>query len=313
MKVVRKKLFYLSSADRQPTETIQKWSMMFPDNLMNISQNEKIRMTMTYFSLLNSFENINSNNNTCYCAIVYNAGAGAITSSKVISIAEGNWSLQSIATNFATAMNAQFGTLATFSMTIPSTATYQGYISWVPAGGTTIISVTIYFTTSVAPSTFNQFKITYPMPNTLARILGQDISTTSVVLTNGYTTPLPLYTGQIQYLKVHCNIPPINLSYNPNNNMLNYTDTLAQIPILVPPFFPIVYQSFNDSANNFDFPATGQKIGTVIFYLTDQYNTPVIIYDNWNITLAVEVLVDDEMESLTKELIHLEKLNLLQK
>lgn len=308
MKVVRKKLFYLSSADRQSTESIQRWSMVFPDNLMNLAQNEKIRMTMTYFSLLNSFENINSNNNTCYVLLTYVGN----TQSLRVSLPEGNWSLSQIATNFATALNA-LQTIAVFSFTIPSSATYQGYLTWVNGTGT-LTSVSIYFTTGSAPISFNQYKSAYPMLNTMARILGQEISTTSVVISSsGYTTPLPLYTGQIQYLKVHCNIPPINLSYNPNNQMLNYTDILAQIPILVPPFFPIIYQSFNDSANNFDFPATGQKIGTVVFYLTDQYNTPVVIYDNWNITIAVEVLVDDEMETLTKELIHLEKLNLLQK
>ena len=308
MKVVRKKLFYLSSADRQSTETIQRWSMVFPDNLMNLAQNEKIRMTMTYFSLLNSFENINSNNNTCYVLLTYIGN----TQSLRVSLPEGNWSLSQIASNFATALNA-IQTIAVFSFTIPSPATYQGYLTWVNGTGT-LISISIYFNASSAPVSFNQYKSAYPMPNTMARILGQEISTTSVVISSsGYTTPLPLYTGQIQYLKVHCNIPPINLSYNQNNKMLNYTDVLAQIPILVPPFFPIIYQSFNDSANNFDFPATGQKIGTVVFYLTDQYNTPVVIYDNWNLTIAVEVLVDDEMETLTKELIHLEKLNLLQK
>ena len=305
MKVVRKKLFYLSSADRQPTETIQSWSMLFPDNLMNLAQNEKIRMTMSYFSLLNSFENINSNNNTVYVLLTYIGN----TQSLKVSIPEGNWSLSQIASNFATALNA-LQTIAVFSFTIPSPATYQGYLTWVNGTGT-LTSITLYFKPSVAPSSFNQYKIAYPMPNTMARILGQEISTTSVVISSGYTTPLPLYTGQIQYLRVHCNIPPINLEYNFNNNMLNYTDVLAQIPILVPPFFPIIYQSFNDSANNFDFPSFGQKIGTVKFYLTDQYNTPVVIYDNWNLTLAVEVLVDEDLENLTKELIHLEKLNLL--
>ena len=102
MKVVRKKLFYLSSADRQPTETIQSWSMLFPDNLMNLAQNEKIRMTMSYFSLLNSFENINSNNNTVYVLLTYIGN----TQSLKVSIPEGNWSLSQIASNFATALNA---------------------------------------------------------------------------------------------------------------------------------------------------------------------------------------------------------------
>jgi len=301
MKVVRKKLFYLSSADRQPTESIQKWSMMFPDNLMNISQNEKIRMTMTFFSLLNSFENINSNNNTCY--VLLNGV------SYVLSLPTGNYSLIQIASNFATALNNLQGAVV-FTFTIPSNNTYQGYLTYTGI----LTSMTLYFTTEAAPSSFDSFKSAYPMYGSLARILGQPPETTSLTITSsGYTTPLPLYTGQIQYLKVHCNIPPINLSYNRNNNMLNYTDVLAQVPILVPPFFPIVYQSFNDSANNFDFPATGQKIGTVVFYLTDQNNVPVIIQDNWNITLAVEVLVDDEMEELTKEIIHLQKLELLQK
>ena len=301
MKVVRKKLFYLSSADRQPSETIQQWSMMFPDNLMNISQNEKIRMTMVYFSLLNSFQNINANNNTCY--VLING------TSYVLSLPVGNFSLLQIASNFATALNNLQGAVV-FTFTIPSTSTYKGYLTYTGS----LSSMTIYFTTASAPSSFNSFKVNYPMPGTLSRILGQPIETTSLTITSsGYTTPLPLYTGQIQYLKVHCNIPPINLSYNPNNKMLNYTDVLAQVPILVPPFFPIIYQSFNDSANNFDFPATGQKIGTVNFYLTDQNNVPVVIQDNWNITLAVEVLVDDEMEVLTKELIHLQKLELLQK
>jgi len=300
MKVVRKKLFYLSSADRQPNETIQKWSMMFPDNLMNLSQNEKIRMTMVYFSLLNSFQNINEYNRTCY--IVING-----TNEYILQLPVGNYSLNQIASNFTTAINA-VQVLGVFTFVLLNTNTFQGYLTW--TGG--ITDIIFYFDALTAPSTFN--KILYPMVNTLARILGQEISTTTLtVSSSGYTTPLPLYTGQIQYLKLHSNIPPINLSYNFNNNMLNYTDILAQIPILVPPFFPIIYQSFNDSANNFDFPSTGQKIGTVNFYLTDQYNTPVIIYDNWDMTISVEVLVDEEMEVLTKELIHLEKLQLLQK
>ena len=147
MKVVRKKLFYLSSSDRQPSESIQQWSMMFPDNLMNISQNEKIRMTMVYFSLLNSFQNINSNNNTCY--VLING------TSYVLSLPVGNFSLLQIASNFATALNNLQGAVV-FSFTIPSTSTYKGYLTYTGS----LSSMTLYFTTASAPSSFNSFKVT---------------------------------------------------------------------------------------------------------------------------------------------------------
>jgi hypothetical protein len=40
MKIVRKKLFMLSSADRQTTEQINKFSIVFPENLMRVAPNE---------------------------------------------------------------------------------------------------------------------------------------------------------------------------------------------------------------------------------------------------------------------------------
>jgi hypothetical protein len=122
---------------------------------------------------------------------------------------------------------------------------------------------------------------------------------------------LSIYTGAIQYLRLHTNIPPINIAFNKKNNQLNFVDYFAQIPILVEPDAPIVYQSFQDTQNNFDMSSLGQKIGTINLSLTDELNNPVIVVDDYSFVLAVSVLVENEQDAILKEQLHLQKISLI--
>ena len=303
MDIIRKKLFYLSSADRQSTDSIQSWNLVFPDNLMSVKSNELLRLTLISFNQLNTYLYINNNNNTFFC--VFNTTLGSFYS--VINMTIGNWNITQICQNLVVSLDTAFGT-PTFSMTIPTASTNYGLISWTDP---TLNSMQWYFNYRTAPIQFQTFINAIDYIGTSARILGQSISTDNVIITNNYTTPLSIYTGAIQYLRLHTNIPPINIAFNKKNNQLNYVDYFAQIPILVEPDAPIVYQSFQDTQNNFDMSSLGQKIGTITLTLTDELNNPVIVVDDYSFVLAVSVLVENEQDAILKEQLHLQKISLI--
>ena len=298
MKIVRKKLFFLSSADRQATESINNFSIAFPENLMRTQPNELLRITMTYFSLINSFQNINSNNNRIGVALVQSG----VTYTGFITLPVGSYSVYQIATNMTTALNSLFSAYTTFTVSVPDSTTYYGKWTWTTA----ITSLTLYFQNSALPtSLFTQQQIAFPMYNGASRILGWLHETTSVTITtSGFTTPLNMFSGQISYLRLHVDTPPVNVEFASDgaNNQLNYSDILAQVAILVPPYSPIVYQEFAGDNNSFEMPAKNMKLGTLNFTLTDNYNTPVILQDDWDFVLKIEVLADEENDSLLKSI-----------
>ena len=122
-----------------------------------------------------------------------------------------------------------------------------------------------------------------------------------------------MFSGQIPYLRLHVDTPPVNVEYGSDgaNNMLNYSDILAQIPILVPPFSPIVYQEFAGDNNSFEMPSINMKLGTLNFTLTDNYNTAVILQDDFDFVLKVEVLIDEEESAILRDIHNTLKLQTL--
>jgi len=279
----------LSSADRQATEDINRFSIVFPENLMRVQPNELLRIQMTYFSLLNSFQNINANNNRVGVVLVQ----GTSTYSGFITLPNGSYSVNVIATNMTTALNNLFGSYTTFTMTCPDTTTYYSKLVWTTA----ITSLTFYFTNvSLPASIFTQQQRSIPMNNGMSRLLGYAQGTASAIYTSsGTLSPYNMFSGQIPFLRLHVDVPPQNVEYDTSlgNNQMNYSDILSQIPILVPPFAPIIYQDFTGDANCYEMPSKGMRIGTMNFTLTDNYNTLAIANDDFFFTLKIEVLVDE--------------------
>jgi len=288
MKVVRKKLFFLSSKNRQDTETASKFSVMFPDNLMRVQPNELLRITMTYFSLLNSFQTINNNNNRFGVSFL----ASGVQKSGIITIPSGSYNIIKIASLVTSALNA----ISNQGFVVSIQDTYNNYSKWTWSG--VVTNFKLYFTNTalVSSGLFTTAQTNPPLYNGTARVLGWAYNTQSVTITpSGFISPFNMFSGQIPYLRLHVDVPPQNVEYdNTNqNNMMNYSDILAQIAILVPPYYPIVFQEFAGDNNTFSMPSKGMKIGLMNFILTDQYNTQVILNDDFDFVLKVEVLVDE--------------------
>jgi hypothetical protein len=323
MKIVRKKLFFLSSADRQATESGNQFSIVFPENLMRIQPNEQLRITMTYFSLLNSFQNINANDNTVGVSLVR---SGTVYHTFLV-LPVGSFSVSVIALNFTTALNTWVNTTLgfsdlSFSLTVASTSTY--YSNMKQTGSGALTSLTLYFQSSALPKTiFTQQEIALnPLMNGMARILGFAHTTTSytysasaILSPNSVNSPFNMFSGQIPYLRLHCDVPPQNIEYDTSlgNNQMNFSDILAQISILVSPFAPIVYQDFAGDTNCFEMPAKGMRVGTINFTLTDNYNTPVILNDDFDFVLKIEVMVDEgnDTKHILQDLLNTSKLQTL--
>ena len=289
MKVVRKKLFFLSSSDRQITESINKFSIFFPDNLMSVEPNEKLRINLIYFSLINSIQAINDNNNKFVLTYNYTAGGTTYNKTGLITLPSGSMSVIQIAANVTAQINA-FTLISgvqqtTVSVTIPDLTTYYGYWSWADTPG--------YVTNYLRLDFLSDQYILY---NSSKRVLG---FTTDyyVFALSGLNTPLNMYSGELPFLRLHADVPPQNVQYSKRNNQMNYSDIMAQVPIVVPPYDLIIYQDFASDANCFDMPSYGMKIGTMNFTLTDNYNTPAILQDDFYFTLKIEVLQEEDIES----------------
>lgn len=306
MKVTRKKLFFLSSKDRQLTQTASRFSILFPDNLLRVQPNELLRITMTYFSLLNSFQTINANNNSMGVSFI----ASSVQKSGIITIPAGSYSIATIASLVSTAINA----IDNQGLTIAVENTYNNYSKWSWTGS--ISNLKLYFTNSacIASGFFSTTQTNPPLYNGMARVLGFANNTSSVSITSsGFVSPYNMFTGQISYLRLHVDVPPQNVEYDntSQNNMMNYSDILAQIPILVPPYYPIIFQEFAGDNNTFSMPSKGMKIGLMNIVLTDQYNTEVILNDDFDFVLKIEVLIDEGSEAVLKETLDTLKLQTL--
>jgi hypothetical protein len=289
MKVIRKKLFFLSSADRQATESINKFSIFFPDNLMNIEPGEKISINLIYFSLLNSLQCINDNNNKFIFTYAYTYGGTQTIKTGLITLPSGSMSVIQIAANVTAQLNAFTfisGIQQTLiSVSIPDTTTYYGYWSWADTPGYVTNYLKLDFVSTIQ----------YQLANSSKRVLGFNTNSYTFSFTNT-NTPLCMFSGQIPFLRLQVDVPPQNCQYSKVNNQLNYSSILGQIPILCPPYDPIIYEDFAGDGNSFQMPATGMKIGTMNFRLTDQYDTLAILQDEFYFTLKVEVMIDADID-----------------
>ena len=138
--------------------------------------------------------------------------------------------------------------------------------------------------------------------------------TGTTTLTPNFTTPKAMYTGQEPYLALHANMPPQNIEWFQGGNppYMDYSDLLANIPINVPPYAPIIYECRNDNWT-WQLPARGQRLGTVEFYVTNRYGTPVVMTDDFDFTLKIELLEDDEkdLKGLAARALDLQKIHIL--
>jgi hypothetical protein len=237
---------------------------------------------------------------------------GGIQRSGIITIAPGSYNISKIASLITTAINA----INNQSLTVSVQDSYNNYSLWSWTGS--ITNLKLYFTNAacVASGFFTTTQTNPPLYNGMARILGFANGTQSVNITSsGYVSPFNMFSGQIAYLRLHVDVPPQNIEYDNSNqnNMMNYSDILAQIAILVPPYYPIVFQEFAGDNNTFSMPSKGMKIGLMNFTLTDQYNTEVILNDDFDFVLKIEVLVDEgnDTRSILQETLDTLKLQTL--
>ena len=297
MKVLRKKLFYLSSRDRQSNEKIQNFSITFPENLMSVKQDELLRVSLVNFIVRNSFQPISINNNKF--GVIMKFGDGT-TRSATCTLPTGSYTLPNVAANITTVLNAVSTTQATFTVAWNGSITNTGTWTFV-SGTTSVVSLQLLFNN----------KGLYG--DSSAEILGFLSDTT--IKSFPYTTPKFMYTGQEPYIQFHSDMPPVNIKpvSSTSNKLMNYTDILANIPIIVPPYSPIVFQAFSGDDYCFEFPARGQKLGTVNFWCTNRYNTPLVMIDDFDFVLKVEVLQDDsgEMRKMQHKQFELQKIQAL--
>ena len=287
MKVLRKKYFYLSSANRQRNESINNFSIMVPPNLMALKQDEKLRVVLTSFTTINSLQNINNNNNSFTLTITYFSNGSYTTIIRNLNLPNGNYTISQIASNLTALLTISTlvgGSITTVVNPYTNTCQWQ-YNTW---AGFLITTLVISFN---------------PIPNvtdSAMRILGFSGNTTIISPSTPfvYNTPLPMYSGQEPLIQLHADIPTVNVAYNANNNMLNYSDILATIPILAPPYSPIVYQTFDSESFTFEMPSFGHKLGTINFYVTNKNGVPLLMLDDYQFVLKIEVLKDDEKEHL---------------
>ena len=185
MKVLRKKLFYLSSRDRQLNQTIQNFSITFPENLMSVKQDELLRVSLVNFIVRNSFQPISINNNKF--GVVMKFGDGT-TRSATCTLPTGSYTLPGIAANISTVLNAVSTTQATFTVTWNGNITNTG--TWtVVNGSTSVVSLQLLFNN----------KGLYG--DSSAEILG--FLTDTTITSFPYTTPKFMYTGQEPYIQFH--------------------------------------------------------------------------------------------------------------
>jgi len=283
MKIVRTIIYYLSSKDRQASETIQRFTVTFTPSMCDIKADETARMSLAFFSMRNSLLPVNANNNVFYVTV------NGTRYTVVLPL--GAWTVSQIAANVTTALNAAQA-VTVFTVTCNNAQNYYGTWTW--TGGATV-------------------SVSFPVVGSAIDVLG--FSGATSLGASGYVTPRAMSTGQEPYIQLRCSLPAQNAEFNNKASppQTGYTDVLANIPILVAPFSQIIYQPFTPEMFSWTMPSKGMKLGTIEFYMTDHNGASITMVDDFDFSLRVDILRDEEGETLdlVRKSYEVQKLQLL--
>ena len=317
MRVVRQLITWVASTDRASSETINNFHEIYPQSFILTKPDEYVRLSLVYFSCVNEFTYVNDFNSSFVLSNgfpdpVNNPGTTYYLNTGFYSINDNLNSFCSFVNQFAgTFLVNDVVSVLTYPITPPNTSYIVPTLQWTaPSAG---FDPYISF-----PNTNNQGSYKYnasdilgfpqAVPTQLKGIFPAATnyrSGASLGLPSGTfvsNTIRPPIDANYPYLQIAIDVPPQNVLYNPDQNLLTYAPIFAYIPIgdahIVPPYGTITFVPQDIESFSWDVPSKGAFLGTINFKIQDPNGSTLPMNFDYDMGIRIQVCRRDEEEKL---------------
>lgn len=276
----------------------------FPNNLINIDDDERIKLTIQEMTIPYTFYQTENYNNKF---LIIENGI-----ERIVEISIGNYNIVTFIFELTTKLNSNTSLYNYIVSYIPQTNALQ-YIA-TPKIGVLLNSVIFNFDSL---SIFDIYNINIgeslnEMMGYNNEIINLNLNTAGTAFTSVSTIPITMSPG-VENLYITINNSCENFSNTDVNNVFSTSNILGKIPIATPPFSKIFYYDINQ---NFSTIITNKYLDNLSFTLYNERFTKITPRKDYSITIKIEIItnaVSVESNNTLKELLDINKLKLISK
>lgn len=295
--------FYLDTKYRS-SGSLTSPNFNFPNNLIGINDDERIRLTIQEMTLPYTFYQTENYNNKF---LIIENGIN-----RLIEISIGNYNIVTFIFELTSKLNSNTSLYTYIVSYIPQTNSLQ-YIA-TPKFGITINNIQFNFDSSNVFSLYN-INIDESLNEMMGynnEIVNLTLNTSGTALTSVSTIPITMSPG-VENLYITINNSCENFSNTDVNNVFSTSNILGKIPIATPPFSKIFYYDINQ---NFSTIITNKYLDNLSFTLYNERFTQITPRKDYSITIKIEIItnaISIESNNTLKELLDINKLKLISK
>lgn len=276
----------------------------FPNNLINIDDDERIKLTIQEMTIPYTFYQTENYNNKF---LIIENGI-----ERIVEISIGNYNIVTFIFELTTKLNSNTSLYNYIVSYIPQINALQ-YIA-TPKIGVLLNSVIFNFDSL---NIFDIYNINIgeslnEMMGYNNEIINLNLNTTGTAFTSVSTIPITMSPG-VENLYITINNSCENFSNTDVNNVFSTSNILGKIPIATPPFSKIFYYDINQ---NFSTIITNKYLDNLSFTLYNERFTKIIPRKDYSITIKIEIITNSisiESNNTLKELLDINKLKLISK
>ena len=288
MKLNKSHIWYVRSRDRFSGE-IYNFNINTPSFLLNHRPDEVVKITLVDLVLKRNKYPIDTNNNRFIVSETQNS----VIETRTISITPGNYNVYQLAQQVA----LQLTNASNF---------YTYTITWDSISGYYTITAT---TKTAYP--FQAISFDFNLDRSAHELLGFAKTTYSFVAGVLTSVKMASLTGETAVF-IRTNLGGVN--YDFSQGEYGYSDILAKIPIIVPPYATIVFQDNGSSVFN-TFVKTN-SLASVNIRLTNAEDILLEFQDEYTLCFKLELFEptkEGDILDTLKEMNNIQKLNLINK
>ncbi len=296
-------LFYLDTKYRS-SGTLTSPNFNFPNNLIGIENDERIRLTIQEMTIPYTFYQTENYNNKF---LLTENGIN-----RIVEIEIGNYNIITFIFELTTKLNTLAGLYTYIVSYVPQTNKLN-YIA-TPKIGVSIGSITFNFNST---NVFNLLNI--DVGESLNEMMGYDntiinlsLNLVGTALISQSTIPITMSPG-VENLYITINNSCENFSNTDVNNVFSTSNILGKIPIATPPFSKIFYYDINQ---NFATIITNKYLDNLSFTLYNERFTEITPRKDYSFTIKIEIITTKDTsttDEILKQILELKKLKLISK
>ena len=263
MKVVDKKLLFISSSERDSGE-VADFYMSLPSHLVTCRSHQRLRLILNDLVLPYTWFNVQDTNRTF--DVVENGSAFTVTLTK------GSYNALQLRDHLVATLNAA-------SLSSGQSYTYSIVFNEIDSK---------YLFSINAPVGVN----TITCSNHSHKLLGFAEAVTNTFAGSSLSSSHSISTIFTDALLLHSDLPNTNVDKGTGlKQTFHLSNVFAKIPINTSPFNNIIFENLND---DYLLNIPDRTVTQMRFYFTTVEHKPIVLNDDFSFTLKIEVVEDDE-------------------